>query len=207
MSRINAAGVRFDKGPTIVTTAGHFDFDSFAGMSRLDHHDIAHALSKLCRYTGWCSDFYSVAEHSVYVEREVARFMRATNYTPSRERVVRLGAVYHDATESLTNDMSKPLKARNPDYVALEARLERRFGELHGFADLTDQERHMIKRADKALYAAERLQIMPHKQEIRDWVREQKIEPADIRIACLLPRQAERLFIDAYEAIMRETPC
>ncbi len=59
--------------------------------------DIAHHLSLLCRFTGACSQFYSVAEHSIRVSRVVSTQMK-------------LSALLHDAAEAYINDISRPVK-------------------------------------------------------------------------------------------------
>lgn len=59
--------------------------------------DIAAGLSMHCRYSGQCSQFYSVAEHAVLVSRHVApEFARE--------------ALLHDSAEAYIGDMIRPLK-------------------------------------------------------------------------------------------------
>lgn len=67
----------------------------------IDIVDIAHALSNLCRFTGQCCRFYSVAEHSVWVCRAVLR---------EDEREYALHALLHDAAEAYVADVSSPAK-------------------------------------------------------------------------------------------------
>lgn len=62
---------------------------------QIDITDIARALSHLCRFTGHCMKFYSVAQHSVLVSRETKNPF--------------LGLM-HDADEAYTGDMCRPLK-------------------------------------------------------------------------------------------------
>lgn len=63
----------------------------------IDLKEIAHSLSKLCRFTGHNDIFYSVAQHSI----EVAR-MCPPKYA--------MWGLLHDAAEAYMNDVNAPLK-------------------------------------------------------------------------------------------------
>jgi hypothetical protein len=79
-----------------------------------DLKDIAHHLAQINRFTGACSRPYSVAEHSLLVER----IGRERDASPG----LRLALLMHDAHEAYTSDMSSPAKqALGIPWVGFEA--------------------------------------------------------------------------------------
>jgi 5'-deoxynucleotidase YfbR-like HD superfamily hydrolase len=107
--------------------------------------DIAHHLSNVCRFGGAVREFYSVAEHCVYVSRLVAPELAPL-------------ALIHDAQEAYLGDVIKPLKNCLPDYQALEHIWEAAIAARFGFASLKHPD---IKTADVAAVQAERRDLLP----------------------------------------------
>lgn len=142
--------------------------------------DIAHHLSMLCRYTGACKKFYSVAEHSCLVS-EVG---------PPEYALERL---LHDAPEFVLNDLNRPTKHTwwLWGYRRLEARNWRTIAQKFG---LNERLQQSTKDADNAVLMAERKVLMlplPGKPWLKD-------EPADVQIMCLPPDEAESLFLSRF---------
>jgi uncharacterized protein len=104
-------GIKRIIGPTILLRSGeYFDFET-PETSKISITDIANALSHICRFTGQCHTFYSVAEHSVHC-----------SYLVPEEDA--FAALMHDAAEAVMGDVSRPLKSLLPDYKRIERRVE-----------------------------------------------------------------------------------
>jgi hypothetical protein len=127
--------------------------------AQIDPLDIAHALSRLCRFTGHVRVFYSVAQHSCLVAEIVQDLCKAALGVPCPD-VMCLAALLHDAPEAYIGDVSTPLKralrgeGTISEYDAIETRITNaiaeRFG-LVGSAWIFDA----IKRADMIALATE----------------------------------------------------
>lgn len=115
----------------------------------VDIRDIAHALSMLCRYTGHCERFYSVAEHSVNVSYVVQR------YAPSGRPALFLHALLHDATEAYCNDIARPVKRSIHGYAEIEGLNFDAICEHFGIGGLFPEETAVIHQADNAMLLAE----------------------------------------------------
>lgn len=123
--------------PVIETYSGHMFPLLNPTVKDVFIKDISHALSKLCRFTGHTSKFYSVAEHSWH----------CANVLQDQPREVQLAALLHDASEAYCADISSPLKSILPNYKEIEDRiasvifkkynLEYPFSSLIKYADLT----------------------------------------------------------------------
>lgn len=160
----------------IVTHTGK-RFDYIAPKPEMvDIEDIAHALSQTCRFSGHCSEFYSVAQHSVIVSELV----------PPEHA---LGALLHDATEAYLPDVPRPAKRLLNDFHVLEERVAAVIG-MH-FKTRSDDPQ--IKHADNlALYAEAR----HFYGDISDW--ELDKWKNDLEIIPLDPDSAKVLFLDRF---------
>ncbi|HKL65877.1 MAG TPA: HD family hydrolase [Roseovarius sp.] len=123
----------------------------------IEIEDIAHGLSFVARWNGQTEgDFpYSVAEHSLLVERLHARI------APRGPARWRLAALLHDAPEYVIGDMISPVKnAVGPGYDDLDKRLVAAVHLRFGLpAMLPAQVKRQIKRADKISAWMEATQI------------------------------------------------
>lgn len=158
--------------------------------------DIAAALSKVCRFGGRCSRFYSVAQHSVLVMELVEQA------NPD----VALLALLHDAAEAYIGDIISPLKTgmfhADPWFGTASIRdLELRIhtSMLIGLGvpipSTTDHE--VIKAADEIALATEARDLMGNP----DWWGLR--QPDERRIEPLAPDCAERAFLAAYARLKR----
>lgn len=77
--------------------------------------DIAAGLAHTCRFGGHCCRFYSVAEHSLYVRREL-------DGDGDGPRLQLLGLL-HDAGEAYVGDVPRPLKAELDGFERVEERV------------------------------------------------------------------------------------
>jgi hypothetical protein len=144
--------------PTILTASG-LTFNLLEPDPNLiEIEDIAHALSHICRFTGHTREFYSVAEHSIYVSNLVQ---------PPHA----LAALLHDAAEAYIGDVSSPLKYLLPDYRAIEWKLEAAIRKRFG---LPAVQHESIKHADLVMLATEKRDRLNHHDQ--DWELLQGIE-------------------------------
>jgi hypothetical protein len=106
---------------------------------------VARSLSKLCRFTGHCDRFYSVAEHCVKVSHMVPDEFAYE-------------ALLHDAHEMLVNDLSKPVKIKiGGSYEELEDKAEIEVRRSFGLSDKISDE---VKLADVYMVCIEGYYLM-----------------------------------------------
>lgn len=167
-------------GATILLTSGsYFDFDD-PWHSDFTIDDIATGLSRTCRFGGHCRDFYSVAEHAVYVSMLVP------------EEDAKAG-LHHDDPEAFITDMAGPLKPKLPDYLRYERDIESAV--LHRFG--IEYLPRSVKIADMIMLATEKQQIMSRPNDY--WPCLDGIEPVQsIQIKCMTPGEARDFYLERY---------
>lgn len=178
--------------PDILTSVGRYF--NFIELDRNEFgiEEIAHALSNLCRYTGHVYEFYSVAQHSVYVSHLV----------PPQHA---LAGLLHDAAEAFVGDVAAPLKALLPEYKALEKRVEAVVLARFGLPAVLPPE---VKHADMRMLATERRDLMPATPE--GWTTIDGITPLAFQVTPVRPELARVLFLKRFEeltsSVSRTTP-
>ncbi|MEE9393747.1 MAG: metal-dependent phosphohydrolase [Planctomycetota bacterium] len=129
----------YDHAPTIMTASGRIVEFLDPQPDQIDVDDIAHALAMQCRFGGHTREFYSIAEHSVYVSLAC-------------DKADALYGLLHDASEAYLVDVPKPIKQRLPDYQAIETPLQRAIYARFGLSEETPAS---VKEADRRALVTE----------------------------------------------------
>jgi hypothetical protein len=185
--------------PIIATWTGkEFDF-SDPKPEMICIEDIAKALSCICRYTGHCNGFYSVAQHSVLM----AYLTEFDGYGTPLQRLL------HDSAEAYTGDIAKPWK----DFLFLDSKLgisksatkfatlEKRILKVIGEAldvDLSDI--RQIKTVDNIMLATESRDLMLPKSQalFAPWIDEAGVSPLDYPMEPWGWNQSYEIFLRCY---------
>lgn len=166
--------------------------------------DIAHGLSRVARWNGQThgANSYSVAEHSLLVERLMALA------APKLAARWRLAALLHDAPEYVIGDLISPFKAMvGGDYKELENRLlgavHRRFGLP---VDVPQNAAKAIKKADQAAAWFEATQLAGFSiEEAKQHFTPPRLRSAEeIKLTPLPPDEAKRAFLQRFAALSEE---
>jgi hypothetical protein len=145
--------------------------------------DITHALSNICRFTGHCSEFYSVAQHSVLVSEIVPPECA-------------LAGLLHDAAEAYICDLAKPVK-ENPIFDSYRA-VEKRIQEVIFQAAGIDLEiPPIVKDADITMLRTEArdLELITPEWGIYD------LRPLPMKIIPWSPKDARRRFAERFDSL------
>ena len=157
-----------------------FYYDSEDTQS-INIEDIAHALANTCRFSGHSLDFYSVAEHSVWVSKLCDDPIEG---------------LLHEGEEAYLCDLPSPLKRILPDYRAMQDRVRKRVCEAFQLTypfseDLKDCDWAQLKTEAKSLLVAHfPFEDFPTK----------KVSP--YVPLCLDPEEAEVQFLRRYHEIL-----
>ena len=149
-----AADVTNEGDPYILTRTGRFFFfDPLLEPESISVDGIAQSLSKICRFTGQTSKFYSVAAHSVVV----AHLVRQKHGDEAG-----LQALLHDAPEAYLGDVSSPLKAiLGETYRRLERLAMGAILNVFGLEAPSPEIKSAIREADMIALAMEKAEFMP----------------------------------------------
>ncbi len=174
--------------PTIQTATGLYF--NFRGMTdnEIVMEDLASALSKICRFTGHCKEFYSVAQHSVMVS-----YIVPPQFT--------FQGLMHDAHEAYVGDVSSPLKQLIADYKKLERQVESRVRFCYGLPYELDPS---VKEADLVALVTERRDLMPSSSGNGEWSwLEENYKPLPFTIVPWEHRKAKAEFIRRFDELYR----
>ncbi len=172
--------------PRILLRSGiYIDLQS-PDCSKVKISDIASGLSRMCRFSGQCDRFYSVAEHSV-----IASYIAPRKYA--------FAALMHDAAEALIGDVTSPLKSLLPEYRKIERLVEASL--FASFGVVMDATTHQaVKCADKAMLEAEKRILFPEMP--RSQLMSNSIGTASSHIGGWLPDEANRRFLERFYQLM-----
>lgn len=157
-------------------------------VEEVDILDISHALSMLSRFNGHCKKFYSVGEHSVLVSKII-------------DQKYALHGLLHDGAESFCGDITSPLKPHLSNYQAIENRISEVIYEKFN-CKITKESEEAVKLADNIALITEAESLFGEGKSSL-FIRQQGIEPLNVKIDPLPPRVVEHLFLDRFYEIKK----
>ncbi len=154
--------------------------------------EMAHALSNICRYSGQCRRFFSVAEHSVLV----SRIMEDQRLGDPLEGLL------HDGVEAYLADIPAPAKAILKDYKALDKALDKT---LRAQFKLAPEKSEGCTTADWLALAIEAKELMPSKGKAWAWAEGIQEQAAQLPylLAYWTPEAGRDKFLYRYQDIRR----
>lgn len=173
------------QGPWIETFLGKRFYFLNPTIEQVHIRDIAHALAYTCRYTGHCSKFYSVAEHSIYV-----------SYLANDP----LAGLLHDASEAYITDIASPVKQHLGGYIDMENNIMRVVAKKFGFDFPLSED---IKDCDNTQLKTEAKYLL--KSKGNGWAHEYPTKRKHgIAPQCMSPEYAEKAFLDRFEEVRND---
>ncbi len=139
-------------GNYIQTYTGNFFYPLDPRPEDINIIDIAHSLSHICRFTGHGERFYSVGEHSIHC----ANVAKQLGYST----LLQLYALCHDASESVVNDLARPVKQDIPQYKEVENKIMSVIWDMLGLPHPTEEDYKKVKLIDNTLIVNEMMQLM-----------------------------------------------
>lgn len=168
-------------GGYVITHTGRKFYPAHPRIEDIDIRDIAHSLSNLCRFTGHVKQFYSVAQHSIYV----SKLMPPT---------LMLEGLLHDASEAYLGDIATPIKPYLQNYKELEFGIMWYIAKKFNLCELWES---VSKQADAIMLATEIRDLMP----VGDYG--ELATPLGTEIYPLSPNKVEQLFLENFYALRR----
>jgi len=177
----------------------------------VDIQDIAHALSMICRFGGHCRDFYSVAEHSLLVERLGTRSNRGTmNWTTQQ-----MEFLLHDAAEAYVGDTITPIKngiretSSQPLSIldSLENSWALAIGKAFGLGCRLTRSSSIVKEFDDQALSHEIVTLFYPVQS--SWRNKKRFPfPLDLIVVnCWSPAEARRRFLVRFQELHERLQC
>jgi hypothetical protein len=160
----------------------------------IDIEDVAHALSQLCRFTGHCDRFYSVAEHSL---------VGSLIFMERGDDELAFEFLMHDAHEAYVGDLSTNLKKLCPDFKVIEERVDKLIRRKYNLANEMPSE---VKQMDIRMLATEKANLLDNHSE-SDWAVLHNVEilNENLRDNVISMREIRQLFLDTFDTLMRTT--
>lgn len=169
-----------------LATGEYFDFLD-PDSTPISPEAMAHSLSKVARCNG-----HTLGDLAVSVAQHCVLSARAA---PSG---FKFEALMHDAAESVTGDITTPLKQLLADFKRIEKNIEH---SIRGFYLLPLDMTKDAKAVDLGMAATEKRDVMPNDPEGDEWEMIRGIEPYPFVIEPWEPAVAKQRWLDAFNIL------